>query len=425
MGKSYQQGYVQPRGKKWYGYYRRYVVNPITQEKESKPRRPLILGVKSKMTKSEARDKLQRIINRETGHFGAGGRLMNDGSVTFAWFVKNRYLPMKESDWSEETAKNKSYLIQRNLIDDLGPIPLQNFDRFVLQMHMKKLGETCDRNTVLQMCAYLRDIFAEAVDLDFLAKNPAQRVKVPANLRDTDKTTLTWDQLRLALNELRARDRVLLELDMTDALRPGELFAFRWRCFDSSASSLSIKETVYRGKIRQRAKTEASLTNVPLPADFAADLERWKNQCPDSSPEAFVFPNEDGGFLDPDNFRKRVLKELAVSLGLPNLTFQIIRRTIATLGQTMGTIKDLQGVLRHARLPTTGNVYMQVIPAGVRATVDSISGELRKKPSSTRGGLESEAQQKRRRHRPEPKAAREDLTPSDTKSEMQLVSEAV
>jgi integrase len=424
MGKSYQQGYVQLRGKKWYGYYRRRVVNPITQNKEEKPRKPVILGLKSKMSKSEARNELQRIINKENGHFGGDKRFMNDGSVTFGWFVRNRYLPMKESDWSEETANNKSYLIQRCLVDDLGSIPLEHFDRFVLQMHAKKLAETVDRNTVLQMCGYLRDIFAEAVDLDFLTKSPAQRLKVPANLRATDKTTLTWEQLRLALNELRARDRLLLELDMTDALRPGELFAFRWNCFDSATATLSIRETVYKGKIRQRAKTEASLTNVPLPADFAADLADWKIQCPDSSPEAFMFPNENGGFLDPDNFRKRVLKELAVRLGLPNLTFQIIRRTIATLGQTMGTIKDLQGVLRHARLPTTGNVYMQVIPAGVRSTVNSISSELRKQPPAAQANSRSDAQP-RRPLVTERRRATADLTPSDTKTEMQLVSEAV
>lgn len=418
MGKSYQQGYVRPRAKKWYGYYRKYVIDPATQQKAEKPiRKSLILGLKSKMSKSEARDKLQRIINREMGHFGGGGRLMNDGSVTFAWFVINRYLPIRLSDWSEDTANNKSYLIQRCLVDDLGPIPLENFDRFILQMHAKKLGETCDRNTVLQMCGYLRDIFAEAVDLDFLTKNPAQRLKVPANLRPTDKTTLTWDQLRLALNELRARDRVLLELDMTDALRPGELFAFRWKCFDPSTSSLKIRETVYRGKIRPRAKTEASLTNVPLPADFAADVERWKSQCPDSSPEAFMFPSEDGGFLDPDNFRKRVLKEVAVKLGLPKLTFQVIRRTIATLAQNHGTVKDLQGLLRHARLPTTTNTYMQVIPEGVRATATSISKQLRKKPKSA----ETDAQQGNANGFQKPS----DLTPSDAKSGMQLVSEAV
>ena len=50
--------------------------------------------------------------------------------------------------------------------------------------------------------------------------------------------------------ELALRDRILLELDMTNALRPSELLAFRWKCFDYDACTLKITETVYKGKIR-------------------------------------------------------------------------------------------------------------------------------------------------------------------------------
>ena len=39
------------------------------------------------------------------------------------------------------------------------------------------------KDRVLQMRAYLRDIFAEAVDQDFLSKDPARKVKVPTQLR--------------------------------------------------------------------------------------------------------------------------------------------------------------------------------------------------------------------------------------------------
>lgn len=84
------------------------------------------------------------------------------------------------------------------------------------------------------MRAYLRDIFVEAVDQDFLSKDPARKVRVPAQLRETDKTTLSWEQLRKALSRLDLRGRVLLELDMTNALRPSELFALRWKCFSTS-----------------------------------------------------------------------------------------------------------------------------------------------------------------------------------------------
>lgn len=92
------------------------------------------------------------------------------------------------------------------------------------------------------MRAYLRDIFAEAVDQDFLVKDPARKIKVPAQLRPTDTSTLTWDQLRMALSKLKLRDRILLELDMTNALRPSELFAFQWKCFNYEGCTLTVAE---------------------------------------------------------------------------------------------------------------------------------------------------------------------------------------
>ena len=90
-----------------------------------------------------------------------------------------------------------------------------------------------------------------------------------------------------------------------------------------------------------------------------------------------MFPNRDGSFMDPSNYRKRVLHKLATELGLPKLTFQVIRRTIATLAQRKGTVKDVQGMMRHSRVATTTEVYMQELPEGVRATVDSIHHELK------------------------------------------------
>ena len=90
--------------------------------------------------------------------------------------------------------------------------------------------------------------------------------------------------------------------------------------------------------------------------------------------------------MDPDNFRKRTLHKLARDLKLPKLTFQVIRRTIATLAQKKGTVKDVQGLLRHSRAATTTDVYMQEIPESVRATVEAVNKELRKKPKRGKSG---------------------------------------
>ena len=69
---------------------------------------------------------------------------------------------------------------------------------------------------------------------------------------------------------------------------------------------------------------------------------------------------------------------------MPKLTFQVIRRTIATLAQKKGTVKDVQGLMRHSRTATTTDVYMQEIPESVQSTVNSIHMELRKQPLNDR-----------------------------------------
>jgi integrase len=148
--------------------------------------------------------------------------------------------------------------------------------------------------------------------------------------------------------------------EMTEALRLSELFALRWRSFDGS--KLTITETVYKGQIRPWGKTRRSLGDVHLPKGMADNLWLWKQECTRSSPDAFIFPNADGGFLDTANYRNRVLTPLAEKLGLPKLNFQVPRRTMATLAQKKGSVKDIQAHLRHAKADTTADEYMQSLP---------------------------------------------------------------
>jgi hypothetical protein len=55
---------------------------------------------------------------------------------------------------------------------------------------------------VLQIRAYIRDTFLEVADYGFLSKESAKKVKMPASLRETGTTTLTWERLRLALSRI-------------------------------------------------------------------------------------------------------------------------------------------------------------------------------------------------------------------------------
>ena len=180
------------------------------------------------------------------------------------------------------------------------------------------------------------------------------------------------------------RDRILLPLDMTEALRPSELLALRWRSFDDQ-NTLSITETVFRRQVRPFGKTPGSLSKVHLPDGMASELRRWKLECNDRSAEAFIFPNADGGFIDTANYRFRVLRPLAEKLGIEKLNFQILRRTMATQAQRMGSVIDIQAHLRHARPDTTAYEYMQELPESVQEMVGSMYAMLKKGGVSKKG----------------------------------------
>ena len=278
MGKSYQRGWIVLRGRKWYGYFRREVIDPETNEAKATVV-PVVLGAKSELSKFEAREALEREIAKVTGT-APSERSAVTASTTFGWFVRNRFLPLKEADWRKETAKVKRYLIEADLIEKFDEDRLEDIDKFALQTHLNKLAKIHSRDRVLQIRAYMQAIFSEAVDQDFLPKDPARKVKVPTRLRETDKTVLTWDQLRSALARLELRDRIILELDMTNALRPSELFGLRWKCFDRSARAMSLVETTYMGEIRDLGKTKGSLRTIPLSRDLTKELCAWELACP-------------------------------------------------------------------------------------------------------------------------------------------------
>ncbi len=73
------------------------------------------------------------------------------------------------------------------------------------------------------------------------------------------------------------------------------------------------------------------------------------------------------------NFLRWRIRPVSRRLGIPDrlVTFQVMRRTLGTDMQQHGTLKDAQGMLRHASIKTTADVYVQTIEQSVLAAVNS------------------------------------------------------
>ncbi|HEX4007359.1 MAG TPA: hypothetical protein VHX60_14380 [Acidobacteriaceae bacterium] len=76
----------------------------------------------------------------------------------------------------------------------------------------------------------------------------------------------------------------------------------------------------------------------------------------------------------PGESGSRVL--LVEAVGMPRLNFQVIRRTIATRAQGLGSVKDIQSHLRHPRADTTANEYLQELPESVQRLVGTVFAML-------------------------------------------------
>ena len=290
MARSHQRGTVCLEHHSWVGYMNVKVLDPTTGESKWKKQRVGVLGAKSKMTKYQARNALEAIIAQKTG--GTTQPRADERIVTLGWFTRNRFFPLREgSTWKEGTASNRKPAIERDILAKFGDVPMEQINKFMLQTHLNDLARVLSAGRVKHARFYMKAIFEEAIDQGFVEKNPARKLILPTELRPVDKTTLTWDQLRLLLASVALRDRILLTLDMTETFRPSELFALRWSGFDMDRRTLTVSQTAYRGKLRDYGKTRKSLRTVHLPEGLANELWLWKQECPDPSPGAFILPN--------------------------------------------------------------------------------------------------------------------------------------
>jgi hypothetical protein len=137
------------RGSQWFGYFRQTVLDPETNQARVK-QTCIKLAAKSKMTKREAREALRVEIGKRTGECVESG-ISKDSSVTFEWFVRNRYFPLRKGDWRPETAKEKMAQIEIDLVSRFGEYSLDSFDRFMLQTHLNDLAKKYSQDRVKRL----------------------------------------------------------------------------------------------------------------------------------------------------------------------------------------------------------------------------------------------------------------------------------
>lgn len=381
----HQAGMVEETGKrtkKWRGHY--YVYVREIDGSERRVHKAVVLGRRAEMKKWEAEKALRAVIEKATG----GKDARPSPNFTLGWFWEQRFRPLKEPTWKPSSAPNRIWFIENYVVAPFRETQLGTLNRFDIQTHLNGLAKEYSRSVVVNFRMYIKAILDEALEQDFIGKNPARKLEVPITRKPKNRA-LTIEEIAELLGHTSGRDRLVIRIALVLALRPGELFALR-RNDRIAPNAIRVDESVSTVGVVS-PKTLASDSAVWLPQSLATELDFWMENQEDQRPEAFLFPSRRGTAMSANNFLKRVLKTAAESTVakmkeggrevpegfLEGITFQALRRSCATHMQHLGSIKDIQAHLRHSRPNVTAQIYMQEIPVSVRAAVESLDQLLR------------------------------------------------
>lgn len=208
--------------------------------------------------------------------------------------------------------------------------------------------------------AVLSSLFGHAISKRRMTVNPAKRSGIRRTRAETmemqhpeRKKGLTADELARLVEEIPDRYKAMIRLMAHIGLRPGEAYALTAQQFDPLKRLLRVDRS-----ITGPTKTGEPRT-IPLPAVVAGILSDHIERFSSWDDEAFIFPSQTGGIVNPNNWRRRVFGVAVARAGLADsLSPGQLRHTAAAFAIHSGaTVYEVQRMLGHTKPSITLDIY--------------------------------------------------------------------
>jgi integrase len=170
--------------------------------------------------------------------------------------------------------------------------------------------------------------------------------------------------------ELKDPYRTLLFLVAVTGLRISEALGLKWSDLDYERSTIHLRRVWVGNDVIDRLKTEGSAAPVPLGELLADALRGWHQQTPYAQPVDWIFPSiklKGKTPMSASMMTAAKIRPAAVKVGIrlgkgQRFGFHNFRHSLATFLVSRGKdVKTIQGLLRHAKVTTTLDLYSQSI----------------------------------------------------------------
>ena len=364
-------------------------------------------------TKVEAR-KVRDQLRREL----EDGLKVEGDKLTFSEFA-SQYCEMRQET---ATVKPSGLAQEKRMLEFMseiiGSIPLKRINAQVVESLYPEIrrrreaqGRRCGNTTLHAYHVLLKAVLRKAVDYDYIARNPCDKVTAP-KFDKQERTSLTAKEAETLLEkidkaenaaytdllakEARQRERgneterhsvlvmteisrcMVVRVGLASGMRQGEILRTVWGNVDFAAGTVIVPES----------KTEAGRRTVALDADTMAHLARWRKVQADllatigiaQNGATPVFCDAVGGFINTQNFGAW-WRDFRKKAGFPSLRFHELRHTQATLLLAQGVdVKTVQERLGHSDASLTLNWYAHAVPENDRRAAQLIGELFRQKP---------------------------------------------
>ena len=364
--KRYQKGSLQARK---HGRHRVWVACYW----ENGSRRSKVLGRCSQIGQGEAEAALSALLQPINSGLAQGPRPL----FTLEQFIEQEYWPFCRRSWKESTAGTSEQIVKSHLIPELGMNLLPAIRREQLQDLLDRKALDLSESPVRHLRWFLNAIFKLALSDGLVLNNPAAELRIPRNCQPgRAMRPLTEEEVQQYLAVFDLRERLISRLAIFEGMRPGEILALCWKVVRKHA--LTVEQRIYKrvfdtpknGKVREVAISEGT----------AGLMKEWRDLARDASPEGFVFPSE--ALITPlsaESLWRRTMQPKLERVGLGWATFQILRKTNASLSKKFGIDPKVAADQRGHGLGVSMEVYTSSDLEQKRAAVNKLEAAVLRK----------------------------------------------
>jgi len=253
MRKSrYQKGSVKKQRGRWIGMWW-----------QGGSRKSRVLGLVKDLSKSEARQRVDRIV-AEVNKQQDAVRVWS-----FREFVEEVYIPFYCRKWKASTKITNCNRVKVHLVNELGERDLSGINRDDLQKVLDRKAGNLSFSVVDHLRWDVKQIFDMAIAEGLVARNPAALVWTPRDAAKPVRRAMNVQDVQKCFDVLGQRERLIAKLAVIVGMRPGEIFALTWGTL--TATYADVRQRIYRG-VLDTPKTNQSVRKAALPEGLLREI---------------------------------------------------------------------------------------------------------------------------------------------------------